>query len=351
MRGSRANTSETSDMKARPPAPLLALVVLLAAQGPRLARAAERGCPAIAVEPDAGFRARFPDLLGRIQDELAARADLDACAHVALRFENAEIDVSVTLPDGRSASRSVARREDVMPTLQALLLVPDQPPRVSAPSPTSSPPAAKAQRSRRQRARVDLTEPSAHDVPVTPPPAARELGFELSAISGVRFGDGQFGYGAGVLSFLEVHHWLAGFEGRADGYRSMFGGDPQTALELAILAGRRFDFGSVALDFTAGPGVAMKGVTFSDVQRVEVMGTPPAMPPPPRDEPSSGPVPRLLLGARLGFSPRSVFRTFVGIDGELGPSRSSEEPQINVSSPRMPTFTVGLALGATVGTP
>jgi hypothetical protein len=326
-------------------------VVLLAAQGPRLARAAERGCPAIAVEPDAGFRARFPDLLGRIQDELAARADLDACAHVALRFENgADIDVSVTLPDGRSASRSVTRREDVLPTLQALLLVPDLPPPLSATA--SAAPAAKSQPSRRQRARVDLTEPSAHDVPATPPLAARELGFELSAISGVRFGDGQFGYGAGVLSFLEVHRWLVGFEGRADGYRSIFGGDPQTALELAILAGRRFDFGSVALDFTAGPGVAMKGVTFSDVQRVEVMGTPPAMPPPPPpDEPSSGPVPRLLLGARLGFSPRSVFRTFVGIDGELGPSRSSKEPQINVSSPRMPTFTVGLALGATVGTP
>jgi hypothetical protein len=58
----------------------------------------------------------------------------------------------------------------------------------------------------------------------------------------------------------------------------------------------------------------------------------------------------LLVGARLGFSPRSVFRTFVGFDGELGPSRTVD-PEANVSSPRIPTFTVGLALGATVGTP
>jgi hypothetical protein len=335
-------------MKARPPAKLLALVAL-AALTPLTARAAERGCPAIAIEPDAGFRARFPDLLGRIQDELAARADIDACAHVALHFENdADIDVSVTLPDGRTASRSVARREDVMPTLQALLLVPNLP---SAPAPSSPPPQAK--RAERRRPRLAPAEPSGHDVPAVPAPAPRELGFELSAISGVRIGDGQFGYGAGVLSFLQVQSWLIGFEGRADGYRSIHGSDPETALELALLAGRRFDFGGAALDLTAGPAVAMKGVAFSQTESVAVMGTPPVLPPPPppRSEPSSGPVPRLLVGARLGFSPRSVFRTFVGIDGELGPSRTSVDPEANVSSPRMPTFTVGLALGATVGTP
>ena len=340
-------------MKPRPPAPLLALVVLLAALGPRVTLAAERGCAAVAIEPDAGFRARFPDLLSRIE-ELAARADIDACAHVALHFANdADIDVSVTLPDGRTASRSVARREDVIPTLQALLLVPDQPPRVSAPAPS---PVAQAKRAVRHRGPVEPAELGTHDVPSAPVPAARELGFELSAISGVRVGDGQFGYGGGVLSFLQIHSWLIGFQGRADGYRSLYGSDPQTALELAILGGRRFDFSSVALDFTAGPAMAMKGVTFSQVQRVEVQrgdGTsvPPVMRPPPPDEPSSGPVPRLLVGARLGFSPRSVFRTFIGIDGELGPSRSSADPEASVSSPRMPRFTVGLALGATVGTP
>jgi hypothetical protein len=94
----------------------------------------------------------------------------------------------------------------------------------------------------------------------------------------------------------------------------------------------------------------MKGVTFSHTERAVVMGMP-SPSPPPTSEPSSAPVARLLLGARLGFSPRSVLRTFVGIDGELGPSRSSAAVEGNTSSPRMPTYTVGLALGATVGTP
>jgi len=334
-------------MKARPADLLPAFTALLAALGPRVAGAAERGCPAMVVEPDARFRARFPELLGRIQTELSARADIDTCAEVALRFDNdADIDVTLTLPDGLTGSRSVARRDDVIPTLQALLLVP-------APAPvTVATPVTGAALS--SRPLVAKPRPPRPERPERDQPAAmarvRQFGFELSVISGVRLGDGQFGYGAGLLSFVEVHRWLVGFEGRADGYRPTYGGDPETALELSILAGRRFNFSGVALDLAAGPGVAMKGVTLSQRESVPAPTTR-SVAPPPRTEPSSGPVPRLLFGARLGFSPRSVYRTFVGIDGELGLTRTSPEPDAVVSSPRMPLFTLGLALGVTVGTP
>ncbi len=336
-------------MKARHAATLPALAALLAALCPRALLAAQAGCPAITVEPDAEFRGRFPDLLERIQSELTAQSNIDACARVGLRLQGEAIGVSVTLPDGRAAARSVARSEDVVPTLQALLLVPEQAPTIAAtPSAPREPPA----RPPRRAAPVD--DATAHDALPAPVTAARQLGFELSLISGARIGDGQFGYGAGALSLLEIKSWLIGFEGRADGYRSIYGGDPETALELAILAGKRFDLGGVAVDFTAGPALAMKGVAFSQTESVQVqsMGasTPVPVPPPPRSEPSTGALPRLVLGARLGFSPRSVFRTFIGIDGELGPAQAPETAAPDVSSPRMPTFTVGLALGATVGT-
>jgi len=336
-------TIETFGMKPRHPATLPALMALLTTLGPRALPAAERECAAIAIEPDASFRDRFPDLVEHIQSELAARPDLDACARVELHLQDrVVIRVSVTLPDGRAASRSVARSDDVMPTLEALLLVPEQTPSAAAaPTPPAPAPA-------RHALRAVQAERTDRDLPSPPTKATRQLGFELSAISGVRIGDSQFGYGAGVLSFLEVHRWLVGFEGRADGYRSVYGSDPETALELAILAGRRVDFGSVALDFTAGPGMAMKGVTLSQSETVPVGSMPASMPHP---EPTSGPVPRLLLGARLGFSPRSVFRTFVGVDGELGPRHTPVAPATNIGSPQMPRFTIGLALGATVGTP
>jgi len=334
-------------MKPSHPARLLAALALLAALCPP-ALAAERGCPAIAIEPDAGFRERFPDLLERIRAELAARPDLDACARVGLRLQDVGlIGVSVTLPDGRAALRSVTRRDDVLPTLQALLLVPDYADAIQKPSPPRPPPPPPSQRAQHavQPERGDRELP-------TPALKPRELGLELSVISGARIGDGQFGYGAGVLSFLEVKSWLLGFQGRADGYRSLSGGDPETALELAILAGKRFDFGEAALDLSAGPGVAMKGVAFSQSESAPVLGMPaPARLMRPPSEPSSGPVARLLVGARLGFRPRSIFRAFVGIDGEWGPAREPGAFGDDISSPRMPRYALGLTLGATVGTP
>jgi hypothetical protein len=53
----------------------------------------------------------------------------------------------------------------------------------------------------------------------------------------------------------------------------------------------------------------------------------------------------------VGFSPRAVFRTFVGIDAEWGPARAPTAPGDNIESPRLPNYSIGLALGATVGTP
>jgi hypothetical protein len=334
-------------MKPRRPAAAFAFLALFAAFFPAPADAAERDCPGMTVQPDAGFRARFPDLLARIQSELAGRADVDACASVGLQLEGDQvITMSVTLPDGRAASRTVTRPDDVIPTLQALLLVPSQPTSERAA-------AAPAKRSPPQRHPV-ATDPTPTDRDVVPTNrAVRRLGFELSLITGARIGDGQVAAGAGALSFLELHSWLLGFEGRADSYRALAGGDPETALELAVLAGRRFDLGSVALDFTAGPAVAMKGLAFSQSESVRVdqmaSGQPPVAPPARHADPSSGPVPRLLLGARLGFSPRSLFRTFVGIDGEVGPARVADDAP--ASSARLPGFSLGLALGATVGTP
>jgi len=321
------------------------LAILAGVCCPSRATAAERGCPGVSIESDAGFRARFSDLLERLQSELATRSDIDACARIALHVDgNSLITMSVRLLDGRTTSRTVTRADDVAPTLQALLLVPLPPPPVPA---SAAAPALQAPRPSPPSALPTFPDRDA------PPPrsGARKLGVELSFLTGARAGDGQVSVGAGALSFLEVYGWLLGFEGRADSYRAMLGsGDPETALELAILAGRRFHLNGWALDLTAGPGVAMKGLAISETEVVSTNMTNYVPPPPARHaDPSSGPVPRLLLGARFGFSPRSVFRTFVGVDGELGPGRVANEAEPN--SARLPVFSLGLALGATVGTP
>jgi hypothetical protein len=103
--------------------------------------------------------------------------------------------------------------------------------------------------------------------------------------------------------------------------------------------------GSVALDLDAGPAIAIDDFAISRSEVVHATSDTPKPAPPP--EVNSGPVPRLLVGARLGLSPHSVFRTFIGVDAELGATRSTVRSDQDAA--RLPAFTVGAALGATVG--
>ncbi len=331
-------------MKLCPPALAAAFAVIQAGLYPHGALAAAHRCPGMTVEADARFRSRWSGLLERIEREFSVRADLDACALVDLRVEGeAIILVSVTLPDGRAVSRRLTGGDDLVPTLQALLLLP-------APSPPApaeaSPPAPAAPQST-----AWVAETLQRDA-APPTTASRSPGLELSLFAAARARNGQIGLGLGALSLLEHDDWLFGFEGRADSYRAVSGDGRKTALELALLAGRRCELDSVTLDLSAGLAAAMlrldeshsrsQGVSVSRTGTItESSSSVPAA------APRSGPVPRLLLGARLDFNPRSVFGTFVGIEGELGPALASAER----SSAHLPGYSVGVSLGARLGTP
>jgi hypothetical protein len=335
-------------MTARRRALAPALAALLATLATLAAQAAEPVCAAVTVDADGGFVSRFPELLERIRGDLAARSDVDACARVALHANRADsIYVSVTLADGRTATRAAQRHEDVLPALQALLLVPQAPPPLEAPLPRKASVAPRLA----VRPVAPGTPQRADDraTPLAPDVEQRTLGFELSLVGGPRMGEGQLALGLGALSFLEVHGWLIGFQGRVDRYQTLLDGDPEMALELAALAGRRLHFRHFALDLNAGPAVAMKGLAFenSDVAVADPEVTRPQPPPFPQD-PSTGAVPRLVLSARAGFSPRSVLRSFAGIEASVGPARAEENPNSDAS--RFPIVTLGLVLGGTVGT-
>lgn len=360
-------------MLPRLPVLFSAYVAALLVSRPCAALTVERACPGPSIEASTAFSERYPDLLEQLRSELPTRAHVDACAVVELRFEEPVIVVAVSLPDGRTTARDVARHEDVLPTLQALLLVPEASTTTAAAAATpmettapAAPTAAAAQtrgaststavrpRTTKSRIAVRHEAPGARARDALPAESGslRTFGFELSLVGGTRMGDGQIGYGAGVLSFMQIKGWLVGFQGRADGYRAIQGSDPETALALGVLTGRRFDFGGVALDLTGGPAVVMRGASFSSTESVSAsdMSSASSIPKQPPPESDVGPLPRLLLGARLGFAPHSVFRTFIGIDGELGPTHSSDISQDVGASGRMPMYTVGLSLGATLGT-
>jgi hypothetical protein len=336
-------------MKRRLSKRLVACCGLLWTLAPRAGLAADRACPSMIIESDPALRERWPELLPRIRDDLLARDDLDACAHVLLSLRaDAAIGVTVALPDGRSASRTAQRQDDVGPTLQALLLVPQHTQAASASTDTRT----LAKTPRRTRTPVRAQAPLAAEA-VGPDAlgsvstnSGTGFGIELSVITGARIGDGQASVGLGAQSFLELSSWLLGFGGRADEYRPLSGGPSDAALELGVLLGRRIRFSTLTLDVVGGPGIAMKGeLSDREVLAVEM---PAGQRPPPPVESSSGPVPRLLAGTRLGFSPRSIFRTFVAVEAAIGPGRA--EGVLNADSPRLPNWTLGLALGATLGT-
>ena len=153
------------------------------------------------------------------------------------RSNEGSIAVAVTLPDGRSALRQVSRREDVLPTLEALLLVPR--PAAAALGLEASAPSIPA-----RVARLQATAPTqaiqATAIPVVPvhvavperdemetrrasyPPS--RLRIELSVLTEARIGDGQKSVGLGALSLLDIGGWLVGFEGRADRDQRIGGG-------------------------------------------------------------------------------------------------------------------------------
>jgi hypothetical protein len=310
----------------------------------------------MSIEADQALREQWPDLVAQVSGDLLTRDDLDTCARVTLRLQpDAAIGVTVTLPDGRSALRRATRRDDVLPTLQALLLVPKHPLVVTKPTALrSTSRGTRTQATARMKRRPLLSA----RWPAQPALEASDslgssstdpgtgLGVELSLMSGARIGDGQASFGLGASSFLDLSGWLLGFAGRADEYHSLSDGPRAAALELGVLVGKRVRFPNVTLDVVAGPGVAIKGA-MSDREFVAVEMRS-AEPPPPPPERSSGPVPRLLVGTRLGFSPRSLVRTFVGVEGAFGPARA--EGNTGAESPLLPQWTLGLALGATLGT-
>jgi hypothetical protein len=328
--------------------PVLAVILVGVCARPTFA--AEPSCAALAIEATATVTTRWPGLLNEIREAFEARDDIDRCARVALTAGDASITVEVVLPDGRSAVRPVSLREDVLPTLEALLLVPQhiaqaQPlAALDAPLPASPPtssPSTPPEEPPLPPLELPPVRADQDSLSALPERRARSLGIELSVFTGARIGSGQSGFGLGALSFLDLSGWLVGFEGRADAYKPLSGGPTDGgALELAVLGGRRFRFHNLALDLTAGGAAAMQGTTTYAVRSLTT-GTGVS-------ESSSSTVPRLLLGARVDFGALSTMRAFAGIDGELGPARAGG-PDIP-GAPRLPLWTLGIALGATVGT-
>jgi hypothetical protein len=336
-------------MRPRKPANAGIVAGLLVAS-PTPSAFAKPACSGVMVEWDGDLRARWPELATRVHESFDARVQVDSCARVQLRATGKSIVIEVVLNDGRSTSRSVTREEDVVPTLEGLLLVPD----VLAPTETKSVDAA-------PRGYVAVPRTKTPSVPGYDAPSpgsggastastadrAGHLRVELGVSTNARIGDGQTSVGLGALSLVELSGWLVGFEGRVERYQMLGGPRDGAALELAVLGGHRIPLPTFALDLVAGPALAIRGMSEVATARATSLSSPESrqLPPPERH----GAAPRLFLGGHLNFGTRATIGTYVGIDGELGiPDGAAGEA--TTDSPPLPTWSVGVAFGVTVGT-
>lgn len=309
------------------------------------ARGAEPTCSSVLVEADANLRQLWPELDARVRAAFEQRADVDTCAKVHLKLVDGSIGLAVTLPDGRFASR-VVRSEDVIAGLEALLVVPKaDPPPESQASPDVrtttrfEPGTVEVHRGGNKPGADKGPAPGGADVP--------RNGFRVELSLGVGFhrGNGQTSGGVGAGSLLDAAGWLVGFSGRLDQYQvdPAGDGDAPKALEVGILAGRRFEMRSVSFDLVGGPALALRATGTSAMTRVASGGMLDTMT---MVSSTQGVVPRMLLSGRFTLGARSNLRTFVGVDGEVGEAGPIPPGAIR----GLPLWTAGVSLGATVGT-
>jgi hypothetical protein len=286
-------------------------------------------CAWAGVEAEPGLSTAHPALVAEVRRALAEREGIEPCARVELGFERSSILVGVTLADGRSATRVIADSRDVVPVVEALLLVPAPEPEPELePTPAAEPTSKSVERSLPVR-RIVAPELAAQ----LPPAGGSRTGIEFSLAAGVRLGDGQSSVGLGAISFLELSSWLLGLGLRADHYDSP--SDVYSVAELMALFGHRFRIHSAALDLVAGPALVMQAE--STVETGPAGGS---------RQTGTEPVPRLALAGHAHFGPPSSLHPFVGIEAEVGPT-TVQDPQ---PSPELPAWTLGVALGASVGT-
>jgi hypothetical protein len=251
--------------------------------------------------------------------------DLDRCA--ALRIDRAEdgLRIRVTTADGRAALRKISAPERLVPTLEALLVLPPLATTPSAPDPYEPP--------------DEATGGPPERAPPEAPGRAAHLEVGVGAIGRVA-GAPLYG-GGGFASFaqLAMDRWLVGVTARWEAIDdtlalpSPSGFNMQT-FEVGVGIGRRAIIGPLGLDAVLGPEVIVEnqeaegpadglGGTASDV-RVD-----------------------LLLRMSVPQSGRTRFYT--SADADVSPSRLRRTKQLDSGLPALPAWSTGVQLGVVWG--
>ncbi len=255
-------------------------------------------------------------------DAMIGMPDIDSSARVRVVAAQDGILLEVTLADGRSAIRRVRAPERLHRTVEALLTVPPAlPERVAQASPTGH--AAKESDVTHERAQGDGSQ------------------IEVGAAAMTRLaGPHPYAFiGGSAYAGKRTGSWLLGMTTRWDALEVINQpGIPGFELEAVgagfLLARRVVERGGFALD--TGGSVMVVGES-------EALVT------------SKGEDSEYTSDLRFGGMARACLghtplRFTIGLDAELSPTRIRRTIRLDPALPRLPTWSVGLALGATWST-
>ncbi len=297
---------------------------------PGLSRAAGHSqpiCSGPRIIVTAELDARWRRALQAAREALSTRPNLDRCAAVALTPSDAGMHVQVDLADGRAASRNVRDAEALAPTLDALLSLPEE----EAMTPLTS--------------GGSLEEPESTMEKGAPRRSVQRVHFEAGVGAMSRVAAPPLYASVGLAAFAQVSldPWLAGVTARWDATDELVtesspSGFNMQTLGLGVAVGARSEHERLTLDTTIGPEIlAENQEAFGGDANPDGIG---------------GGVTdfRLDLSLRLSTSSGAI-RFFAQADADASPSRLRRQRQLDPGLPTLPSWSMGLALGAACGTP
>ncbi len=295
---------------------LLAAVLSLVSGRARASAATEQ-ChgPRIAVSETVPERWRTAIENARAQ--LSRANNLDRCAALVLDAVGADLDVRISLADGRATARKLTNPNVLGVTLQALLSLP---PAEAAP----------------------VLPPDPHiferegDAPASVPESHLELG--LGAMGRVAGGPLYGGLGLAAFAQVSFRHWLVGASARWDASDVLLVDAPPSGFNMQTLAlgvqlGVRSSFRGFSVDALVGPEARIENQeAFGGQAAADGIG---------------GGTSDFRLDAALRFTTPSCgsVRFFSEADVNASPARITKPRRLDNSLPTLPTWSAGLSLG------
>ena len=316
----------------------LAFAAALAAlSGAQRARAGAGACDGSRMDVSPEVDRHWRDAIDAACSALHGAA-VDSTAHVRFSARGADLLVEVALADGRAASRRLSSTDALLPTLEALVVLPAAPAASNAP-PSSAPPSAPPDEAAEFRPRITSVVPDNHSsgIEPSPPPVTTVpgLGIDLGGGFGGRIAaHGYLSAAPGAFAELRLGSWLFGTQLRWD----VIGGKSAPLVDVfemetvlvGITVARRVRVGFGSVDVGLSPRLAVETQTFET-------GT---------DGEQSFAATDIRLGAftRVSFG-TSAFRPMLEVDGDLSPSRLRRVAQLDPRLPALPSWSAGLSAG------